>query len=153
MESLLALAAAFLFWRIAMAVAIALVVAVLLAHQVSWFSGGHGVAVVLFAVGAGLLWESSARSSGCPRAPEVKLSAPVATLGLALFGAITGGWASAAARSVAAGAISLVVAAWAVGVYTSRVKKRPFAWRSFLHAVLSLLVGLGCVAWLGALSA
>lgn len=150
MESLTALAAAFLFWRTALSTGVALLVAILLAKYVSWFTGGHGLAAVLVAFGAGLLWESSARSQGAKPAPAtVKLSAPVAALALAFFGAVAGSWAGAATGSLAAGALVLVVAAATVAIYTSHVGKRPFAWGSFAHSTVSMLFGLGCVALLG----
>jgi hypothetical protein len=155
MDSLLPIAALLLFWRTAVATTVALVVAVVLAAHVSWFTGGHGLAVVLVSFGAGLLWEGSARSQGGerPAAATVKFSAPVATLALAFFGAVAGAWASAAAGSLAAGALALVFGAAAVGVYNSRMERRVFAWGSFAHWAVSLLLGLGCVAILGALRA
>lgn len=154
MEGLTALAAAVLFWRTALATGVALLVAILAARYVSWFSGGLGLAVVLVAFGAGLLWESSASSRGAkPPAAAVKLSAPVTTLALAFFGAVAGSWASAAAGSLAAGALALVIVAAAVAVHTSRVEKCPFVWGSFAHSAISLLLGLGGIALLGALHA
>lgn len=149
MEGFIALAAAVLFWRTALSTGVALIVAILLAKYVSWFTGGLGLAVVLVAFGAGLLWESSARSQGAKPTPAtVKLSTPVATLALAFFGAVAGSWAGAAAGSLAAGALVLVIAAATVAIYTSHVGKRPFAWGSFAHSAVSTLSGLGCVALL-----
>jgi len=134
MDSFLPLVALLLFWRTAVASAVAFVLAMALAAHVSWFTGGHGLAVVLVAFGAGLLWESSARPRGAERttAAAAKLSAPVATLALAFFGAIAGAWAGAAAGSLAAGALA-----------------RAFAWGSSAYSAASLLLGFGCVAVLG----
>lgn len=149
MEHLLALLAAWRIWRTVLATVVAVAAAFLLARHVSWFTGGHGLAVVILAFGAGLLWDASARSPGAQRTvAPIKLSTPVATLALAFFGAVVGAWASDAAGSLIGGAIALVAGAAAVFAYTSRVEKRPFAWGAFAHSALSLLVGLGCIALL-----
>ena len=155
MDSFLPILALLLFWRTATVTTVAFFVAVALAAHVSWFTGGHGLAVVLVACGAGLLWESSARSRDGERATAaaVKFSPPVAIPALAFFGAIAGARAGAAAGSLAAGALALVIGAAAVGVYNSRMDRRAFAWGSFAYSTASLLVGFGCVAILGALRA
>jgi hypothetical protein len=155
MESFLSILGLLLFWRTAVATTVALVVAITLAVRVSWFTGGHGLALVLLAFGAGLLWESSARPRGGERASAatVKLSAPVAALALAFLGAIAGAWAGAAAGSWAAGALALAIGAAAVGVYSSRMDGRAFAWRAFVYSTACLLFGFGCIAALGALRA
>ena len=155
MDSFLPVLALLLFWRTATVTTVAFFVAVALAAHVSWFTGGHGLALVLVAFGAGLLWESSARSRGEEQttAAAVKISPPVATLALAFFGAIAGEWAGTAAGSLAAGALALVIGAAAVGLYNSRMDRRAFAWGSFAYPTASLLLGFGCVPVLGALRA
>lgn len=50
-----------LHWRIGLAVLIALISAVLLATNISWFTGWYGVLLVIFSFGAGLIWESIPR--------------------------------------------------------------------------------------------
>ena len=155
MEGLLPVVAVLLFWRTAAATSVALVLAVALAVHVSWFTGGHGLALVLFSFGAGLLWEASARSQVEERATAaaVKLSAPVAALALAFFGAVAGAWASAAAGSLVAGALALVIGAAAVGLYNARMERRAFAWAPFARSAAPLLLGLACVSIFGALRA
>ena len=76
------------------------------------------MAVVLVAFNAGLLWDSSARSRGgeWATAAAIKLPAPVPTLDLVFLGAIAEAWAGAAAGSLAAGALALVIEAAAVGM-------------------------------------
>jgi len=44
-------------WRIGLAVLVALISAVLLATNISWFTGWYGVLLVIFSFGAGLIWE------------------------------------------------------------------------------------------------
>lgn len=48
-------------WRIGLAVLVALISAVFLATNISWFTGWHGVLLVIFSFGAGLIWESIPR--------------------------------------------------------------------------------------------
>ena len=155
MDNFLPILALLLFWRTAAVTTVAFVLAIALATRVSWFTGGHGLAVVLLAFGAGLLWESSARSRGGERATAaaVKFSAPVTTLALAFFGAIAVAWAGVAAGSSAAVALGLVIGSAAVGVYNSRMDRRAFAWGAFAYATASLLLGFGCAAVLGTMRA
>jgi len=49
-------------WRIGIAVLFALISAVFLATNISWFTGWYGVLLVISSFGAGLIWESAARS-------------------------------------------------------------------------------------------
>lgn len=49
-------------WRIGIAVLFALISAVFLATNLSWFTGWYGVLLVIFSFGAGLIWESAPRS-------------------------------------------------------------------------------------------
>jgi len=48
-------------WRIGLAVLFALISAVFLAINISWFTGWYGVLLVIFSFGAGLIWESAPR--------------------------------------------------------------------------------------------
>lgn len=48
-------------WRIGLAVLVALISAVFLATNISWFNGWYGVLLVIFSFGAGLIWESIPR--------------------------------------------------------------------------------------------
>ena len=48
-------------WRSGLAVLVALISAVLLATNISGFTGWYGVLLVLFSFGAGLIWESIPR--------------------------------------------------------------------------------------------
>ena len=88
MDSFLPILGLLLLWRTAVATTAVFFVAITLAVHVSWFAGGHGLAFVLLAFGAGLLWEISARPRvGQPAtAVAVKLSTPVASLALAFLG-------------------------------------------------------------------
>lgn len=155
MDSFLPIVGLLLFWRTAVATTAAFLVAITLAVHVSWFTGGHGLALVLLAFGAGLLWETSARPRvGEPAtAAAVKLSTPVAALALAFLGAIAGACAGAGPGSLAAEAPALVLGAAAVGVYNSRMDGRVFAWGAFAFSTACLLLGFGCVATLGILRA
>ncbi|MES2929032.1 MAG: hypothetical protein V4843_19595 [Pseudomonadota bacterium] len=51
-----------LHWRIGLTVLIALISAIFLATNISWFTGWFGVLLVIFSFGAGLIWESAPRS-------------------------------------------------------------------------------------------
>jgi hypothetical protein len=63
MDALLELITMLAFhWRIGLAVLFALISAVFLATNISWFTGWHGVLLVIFSFGAGLIWESAPRS-------------------------------------------------------------------------------------------
>lgn len=153
MDSLIWIAALLLHWRASGTVAVATAFAVALATYVPWFTGAHGLALVLVAFGAGLLWEGSAHASTMqPRSSsEGKLSTPVAALGLAFFGAVAGGLASSISGSFAVGATVLVCGAAFVRIYESHASGTPFAWRSLAFSVCCLLFGVGCLAALGEL--
>ncbi|MFT3735750.1 MAG: hypothetical protein QM776_12105 [Rhodocyclaceae bacterium] len=63
MDALLELLALLVFyWRTGLSVIGSLVVAVILASTFQWFTGAFGIALVIGAAGAGVLWESKARS-------------------------------------------------------------------------------------------
>ena len=155
METLLAVVASLLFWRTALVTLVAIAAAVTAATLVPWFTGAHGLGVVLAAFAVGLLWETHSRPNAvAPSAPATTdLSPLVATLALAFFGAVAGGWASAIAGSALFGSLVLVGAAAATALYAARVKSGPFAWRSFLHSACAMLSGLGCLLVLSSLRA
>ncbi|MCZ2498099.1 hypothetical protein GN316_15140 [Xylophilus sp. Kf1] len=49
-----------LTWRIAIAFASSVVLAVLLSAMLVWFSGWHGILLVILSLGGGMLWNADA---------------------------------------------------------------------------------------------
>jgi ABC-type transport system involved in cytochrome bd biosynthesis fused ATPase/permease subunit len=53
-----------LHWRVGLPAFVALVLAIFFAFTVAWFTGWHGILLILFAFGAGLLWEGQNSKHG-----------------------------------------------------------------------------------------
>ena len=54
-----ALAQLVMRWRVGLAVLVSTGIAIFLASALQWFSGAYGIALVLFSLGAGMLWQGS----------------------------------------------------------------------------------------------
>ncbi len=61
-------------WRAGVPTFLAIPIAVLLSFTLSWFTGWDGILLVIFAFGAGLLWEASFRRRSSSGSAPVKRS-------------------------------------------------------------------------------
>ena len=61
-------------WRAGVPTFLAIPIAVLLSCTLSWFTGWDGILLVIFAFGAGLLWEASFRRRSSSRPAPTKRS-------------------------------------------------------------------------------
>lgn len=129
-----------------MSVVLGLLVALALSHGLSWFTGGMGVWLVLFALGIGMLWDSDAAAASAKvPPPETRISRPVAALGLCLIGMVWGGFLGMWLGSLGAGAAVLAVAPFAIGGLHARWYQRPVPVGYLAFVACSLLSGLGVV--------
>ncbi|MFN9472129.1 hypothetical protein [Acidovorax sp.] len=141
-------------WRLVVCLAAGLLAAVVLAQQISWFTGGMGLWMVLLALSIGMLWHGDAFAGATPAAVSSaavagerprgeRISRPFAALGLCLTGMVWGGLLGMGAGSLWAGAAVLAAATFAVGLFWAWRSPRPVPWGYMAFAGCALLSGPG----------
>ena len=123
--------------------------AVFLAAQLSWFSGGMGLVMVLLSFGAGLLWEGRAEQAAQRRAARgERLSRVFLALLLCAAGLVWMFTARPLVASVEGRLAVLACAPFALGGLYALVFWRPVPLRPLLFAAASLCSGAGALWWL-----
>ncbi|MDR2838653.1 MAG: hypothetical protein LBV49_08865 [Azonexus sp.] len=113
-----------------------------------------GFSILFFGVGFGLIWQGRTMT-GIPlfaSVPSPPLSKPVAFLGLALIGAVWGGFAGELLGSALAGAAILAAATCLLGAWLTVISKQHGLIGHLVFAGFSLLSGLGGIYALSLLS-
>ena len=135
--------------RLVASIALATIGAIFLAHQLSWFSGGMGLVMVLVSFGAGLLWEGRAEQAAQRRAARgERLSRVFLALLLCAAGLMWMFTARPLVASVEGRLAVLACAPFALGGLYALVFWRPVPLRPLLFAAASLCSGAGALWWL-----
>jgi hypothetical protein len=143
MEYVAGLIAAFLFWRVVVAVVASLAVGGLIAMVIPE-SGPASIAICsLLGAATGLIWQSQAQyPAGLTPEVEAPMSKPVAFLGLAFVGGIWGGLGEIFFHSALVPALALLLAPFVVGPVIGALVKRNYAFGQLAFAACALVSGL-----------
>lgn len=131
-------------WRFLACLALAVAVAIPLGHLQGPVAG---FSLVLFGVGFGCIWQGR-WLTGIPlfaSVPSPPISKPIAFLGLALIGALWGGFAAEVLGSIVSGVLALIAVVALGGAWSTVVLKRHASLGNLVFFVFSLLFGLGAV--------
>ena len=143
---------ALMHFRLVLSTVGSIALAFALSTFIPFFTAVYCVTLVACGFAFGLVWQSRA-DSGIALAQKTKnqeISKPVAFVGLAFIGLITGGFFAELFGSIFIGAVALSVCAALVALWSRRTL-RPTGLRSFVFSLICLLVGysmlLALAAW------
>ena len=152
MNELVSALIALMHFRLVLSTVGSIALAFTLSTFIPFFTAAYCVTLVTCGFAFGLVWQSRA-DSGLALTQKTKnqeISKPVAFIGLALIGLITGGFFAELFGSGFIGAVALSVCTALVALW-SRFTMRPTGLRSFVFSLISLLVGysmlLALTAW------
>lgn len=151
MESLAYTLLALLFaWRVLLSLGLALLLAWALFLAVPAFTAAYGLALALLGMVFGALWQARAEAGVglSARVEAVRVSKPVAFVGLTFIGALWSGVLWALKVHPLLIAVLLLAAPLLVSWWQQQMLQRPTSVRSVLCAALSLLAGGLLVVWL-----
>lgn len=153
MEEILTILTVLLLWRVVVSTLGAVALAIVLSNVLPFFTAGYCITLAIFGVAFGVYWQGRAESGISLSEPveEPKISAPVAFLGYAFLGLMSGGVIGELFASKVIGSVGLLLGVAVVALWYGHSKRSSLSHRSVAFAVASTQIGycflLVLVAW------